>query len=173
VRVFASAKIAAIGSETAAKLSQFGIKADFVPSIFTGEQLGKQLIRSTNLQKKKILLLRSQLASSELIDLLSQAAAKVDDVAVYTVVEEKSDSAWLTEEIKNGRIDWLTFASPSSAKIFFKQIPGELVNSANVRLASIGPTTSEQLKNLGLTVDTEAAEHTIDNLLAAIEKIYK
>ena len=172
-RVFGSAKIAAIGSETAAKLSEFDIKADFVPSIFTGEQLGKQLIRFTNLQKKKILLLRSQLASNELIDLLSQATAKVDDVAVYTIAEEKADSAWLTEKIKNGRIDWLTFASPSSAKIFFKQIPSKLVNSAKVRLASIGPVTSEQLKNLGLTVDTEAVEHTIDGLLAAIEEICK
>ncbi len=58
-RVFGSAKIAAIGSETAAKLSEFGIKADFVPTVFTGEQLGKQLMCFTNLRDKKILLLRS------------------------------------------------------------------------------------------------------------------
>ena len=62
-RVFASAKIAAIGSETAAKLDEFGIKADFVPNIFTSKELGKQLIGFANLKGKKVLLLRSQLAS--------------------------------------------------------------------------------------------------------------
>ena len=40
-RVFGSIKIAAIGSETAAKLSEFGVKADFAPSIFTCEELAK------------------------------------------------------------------------------------------------------------------------------------
>jgi len=62
-RVFASARIAVVGGETAATLSSFGIKADFVPTVFTSQQLGKQLIRSANLMGKRVLLLRSQLAS--------------------------------------------------------------------------------------------------------------
>jgi uroporphyrinogen III methyltransferase/synthase len=106
-RVFASAKIAAIGSETAAKLSQFGINADFVPSVFTGKELANELITYTNLNGRKVLLLRSQLASKELVELLTQAGAEVQDVAVYTAVEEQSDSAPLTEKINNGRVDWL------------------------------------------------------------------
>ncbi len=180
-RVFASAKIAAIGSETAAKLSEFGIKADFVPNVFTSKELGKQLISFTNLQNKKVLLLRSQLArqthgglaSNELGELLDSAGAEVDDVPVYTAVTIKNKCSWLIEKIERGEIDWLTFASPSSAKGFFEQIPAELVNSSNTRIASIGPVTSEQLKTLGLKVDVQAVEHTIDGLLAAIEKTYK
>jgi uroporphyrinogen III methyltransferase/synthase len=172
-RVFASAKIAAIGSETAAKLTQFGIKADFVPSVFTGKELANELIASVNLSGKKVLLLRSQLASKELVELLAQAGAVVQDVAVYTAVEEKSNSAPLTEKINDGRVDWLTFASPSSARAFFEQIPGEVVNSSDVKVASIGPVTSEQLKDLGVKVDITATEHTIDGLLAAIEESEK
>ena len=172
-RVFASAKIAAIGSETAAKLSEFGIKADFVPNVFTSKELGKQLISFTNLQNKKVLLLRSQLASNELSELLDIAGAEVDNVPVYTAVTIKNKCSWLIEKIEMGEIDWLTFASPSSAKGFFEQIPGELVNSSNTKVASIGPVTSEQLKNLGIRVDVQATEHTTDGLLAAIEKMYK
>jgi len=170
-RIFASAKIAAIGSETAAKLSQFGIKADFVPTVFTSKELGKQLISFANLQGKKVLLLRSQLASNELTELLGKAGAKVDDVPVYTVVTVKSDCRWLREKIRNGEIDWLTFTSPSSARAFFEQIPAELVNSGNVRVASIGPVTSEQLKNLGIRVKVQAVEHTIDGLIEVMEKV--
>jgi len=171
-RIFGPAKIAAIGSETADKLSEFGIKADFVPTVYTGEQLGKQLMCFTNLQDKKILLLRSQLASMELVGLLEQAGADVLDVAVYTTVEQKNESNWLIEKIDRGEIDWLTFASPSSARMFFEQIPIQIINSGNVKVASIGPTTSEQLKNLGVRVDVTAGEHTIDGLLDAIEKTH-
>jgi uroporphyrinogen III methyltransferase/synthase len=179
-RIFGSAKIAVIGSETATTLSKFGIKADFMPSIFTGEQLGKQLMCFTNLQGKKILLLRSQLArqtyggraSMGLVELLEQAGADVLNVAIYTAVEQKSESGWLIERIGKGEIDWLTFASPSSVKMFFEQVPTQVVNSANAKVASIGPTTSEQLKNLGIRVDVTAIEHTIDGLLDAIEKTY-
>ncbi len=172
-RVFASTKIAAIGSETAAKLTEFGIKADFVPGVFTSKELGKQLISFANLQGRKVLLLRSQLASSELSELLETAGAEVDNVPVYTIATVKNQCSWLIEKIKKDEIDWLTFASPSSANAFFEQIPTDLINSGNIRVASIGPVTSEQLKNLGIRVDAQAAEHTTDGLLAAIEKMCK
>jgi len=172
-RVFSSAKIAAIGSQTAAKLEHFGIKADFVPTVFTSYELGRQLISYTNLRSKKVLLLRSQLASNELVEILDKAKAEVQDVAVYTAVEEKTECAWLIEEISKGRIDWLTFASPSSANGFFEQIPGDLINSGNVKVASIGPVTSERLKTLGLRIDVTATDHTIDSLLDAIEQTYR
>ena len=172
-RVFGSAKIAAVGSETAAKLSEFGIKPDFVPGIFTGKELAKQLIGYTNLQGKKILLLRSKLASNELAELLVAAGADVDDVPVYTTATEKSECSWLIEKIESGRVDWLTFCSSSSVRGFFEQISSELINSSDIKVASIGPATSEQLKNLGIRVDVQAAVHTVDGLLAAIEGTYE
>jgi len=172
-RAFGSGKIAAIGSETAAKLSEFGIQADFVPTVFTSCELGKQLDGFANLYDRRILLLRSQLASNELVKLLQQAKAKVDDVPVYTIKTERSKCAWLTERISKGEIDWLTFASPSSVKAFFEQVPAEIVNSSDVKVASIGPVTCEQLKSLDVRIDVTAKEHTIDGLLAAIEGTYE
>ena len=174
-RVFGSAKVAAIGGRTADRLSEFGIKADFVPGIFTSRELGKQLIGFTNLRNKKILLLRSQLASNELLEILAGAGAgaEVDNVAVYTAIAAKSESAWMAEAISQGAIDWLTFASPSSVDGFFEQIGSEAVNSGNVKVASIGPVTSERLTELGITVDVTAKEHTLDGLLDAIEEVEK
>jgi uroporphyrinogen III methyltransferase/synthase len=172
-RVFGSAKIAAIGDKTAAKLNEYGIKADFVPNVFTSEQLGRQLPGFTNLQNKKILLLRSELASNELVELLSQAGAKVDNVYVYTAEQEKGDSSWFTEEISKGTIDWLTFTSPSSVDGFFGRIHKGIINKSKVRTASIGPVTTERLKQLGVSVDVTATEHTVDGLLDAIEECCK
>ena len=172
-RIFGSTKIAAIGGKTADKLSEFGIQADFVPGVFTSKELGRQLIAHTNLKDKKILLLRSKIASNELVELLQKAGAEINDVAIYTAQQEKNDNRWLIEEINKGRIDWLTFASPSSVDGFFAGIPRDLVNSANVKVVSIGPVTSERLKNLGVNVDITAVEHTLDGLIDAIEQMYK
>jgi len=172
-RVFSSAKIAAIGSETAATLGRFGIKADFVPSVFTSRELGKQLAAFCNLHGRKVLLLRSQLASDELVEWLERARAKIESVPVYRIVTVKSKCSWLIEKINASAIDWLTFASPSSVRAFFEQIPDDTVNSSSAKVASIGPVTSEQLRSLGIKIDAEATEHTIDGLLTTIENTYK
>ncbi len=172
-RVFGSAKIAAIGSQTAEKLSRFGIRADFVPSVFTSEEFGKQLLNFVYLLDKKVLLLRSQIASNMLVELLEKGGAVVNDVAVYTAVSQKGESDRLVEKISKGEVDWLTFASPSSVNGFFEQIDIDVVRFAKAKIASIGPVTSERLLNLGVNVDVTADEHTLDGLLSAIEKIYK
>jgi uroporphyrinogen III methyltransferase/synthase len=172
-RIFGSTKIAAIGGKTADRLSEFGIRADFVPGVFTSKELGRQLIAHTNLKGKKILLLRSKIASNELAELLEKAGAEVNDVAIYTAEKAKSKTDRLIEEINRGRIDFLTFASPSSVDNFFEQVPADLVNSANTKVASIGPVTSERLKTTGVNVDITAAEHTLDGLISAIENTYK
>ncbi len=172
-RVFGSAKIAAIGSETAGTLSRFGIKADFVPSAFTSKELGKQLAEFANLKDKKALLLRSQLASDELAAWLKKAGAEILNVPVYRIDTIKNKCKELVEKIADGEIDWLTFASPSSVRAFFEQIQADAANAGRVKIASIGPMTSEQLQSLGIRVDVEASEHTIDGLLDAIEQTYK
>ncbi|MEA3227423.1 MAG: uroporphyrinogen-III C-methyltransferase [Planctomycetota bacterium] len=169
-RAFGSAKVAAIGSKTAEKLAEFGIKADFVPDVFTGRELGRQLLGFANLYDKKVLLLRSAIASNELVEVLTEGGAKVDNVAVYTAAQVKSDTSSLVEALGEGTIDWVTFASPSSVDGFFGQVPIGTVNSSKAKVASIGPVTSGRLKELGVKVDVTAAEHTIDGLVDSIEQ---
>ena len=169
-RIFGRAKIAAIGERTAEKLAEFGIRADFVPSVFTSEELAEQLVNFSNLQGKKILLLRSQLASKELVESLSKAGANVEDTAIYTAVPKNGDTSKLIEQIKAGQIDWLTFASPSAVDAFFKQIDAGLVSTGKIRFASIGPVTSGAIERLGVRVDVTAQKHTLDGLLDAMEK---
>ncbi|MGA2071163.1 MAG: uroporphyrinogen-III C-methyltransferase [Sedimentisphaerales bacterium] len=165
-RVFGSAKIAAIGVRTAEKLSQFGLKADFVPDAFTSKDLAEGLIDFTNLRDKKVLLLRSLIASDDLPQLLEAAGASVDNVPVYTHEKNLCDMKPLSER----PIHWLTFASPFAATCFFEQVSVDFVKSSGAKVASIGPVTSKKLAELGVKVDVEAAEHTFDGLLAAIEQ---
>ena len=165
-RVFGSAKIAAIGVRTAETLAAFGIKADFVPSAFTSKDLAVGLIDFTNLRDKKVLLLRSQIASDDLSQLLEAAGASVDNVPVYTHEKNLCDLKPLSEK----SIHWLTFASPFAATCFFEQVSVDFVKSKDAKVASIGPVTSKKLAELGMKVDVEASEHTFDGLISAIEQ---
>jgi len=169
-RVFASNRLATLGAKTAASLAQYGIKADFVPTVFTGRELGIQLIALTNLHDKKVLLLRSQLATNDLVEVLQQGGAQVQDVPLYTAVPQTGDAADLTEKIQQGAIHWVTFASPSAVRNFFEKISPETVNASDAKVASIGPVTTAQLEKLGVRVDLTASEHTTDGLLDAIEQ---
>ncbi len=165
-RVFSSAKIAAIGIRTGDCLSNFGIKADFVPEAFTSSQLAKGLIEFTNLKNKKVLLLRSQIASDDLPQLLEAAGASVHNVPVYTQEKNLCDF----KAVSQNKIDWLTFASPFAADCFFEQAGADFVKKTNAKVASIGPVTSKKLAALGMKIDIEASEHTFDGLISAIEE---
>jgi uroporphyrinogen III methyltransferase/synthase len=168
-RVFASVRLATLGTKTAECLARYGIKADFVPTVFTGRDLGLQLLSFTNLKDKQVLLLRSELASDELIDVLRQGGAQVHDVSTYTAVPQQGDATTLENQMQQGQIHWLTFASPSAVRGFFEQVRSDLINAGRAKVASIGPVTSRELTELGVRIDLEAVEHTVDGMLDAIE----
>ena len=165
-RIFAGTKIACIGSETANALDDFGIKADFVPAVFTSEELADNFIKEQNPAGKKILLLRSALADSALAEKLKSAKAKIKQVSIYTAQKLKSSSM----EISKGDIDWITFASSFAVECFFKDFKPEDIDK-KIKIASIGPVTTNTLKKFGIKPAVEAKEHTIDGLIDAMEEV--
>ncbi len=170
-RCLAGVRVAAIGAETARALEQFGIRADFVPSIYTSRELARELMDFADLRGRKIVLFRSQLGSAELAEILGKAGAEVEDVAVYTLTKNTFDAEQVKTQMTKGRVDWVTFASPFAAECFVEQIGEETVKTTGAKVASIGPVTSEKLRQLGVQVETRADEHTIDGLIAAIEQV--
>ncbi len=168
-RVFSSARIAAIGRQTARTLAEYAIVADFVPMVYTSAGLGRELIAAAELKSKNVLLFRSAQADDQLKEALTAAGANVEQSSVYTVGKRKCDCSRITEMLTAGQIEWVSFASPSAVESFFEQISAELVSSGRVRIASIGPVTSSRLMQLGQNIDAEAGEHTIDGLLDVIK----
>jgi uroporphyrinogen III methyltransferase / synthase len=65
-----------------------------------------------------------------------------------------------------GGADLVTFTSSSTVRFFFEQAGGAI--GPRTRLASIGPVTSETLREHGREPDLQAARHDIDGLVEAI-----
>jgi uroporphyrinogen-III synthase len=167
-RALAGPRIACIGSESASCLAEHGIRADFVPTRYTGRAMVEELSKQKSLAGKKIVLLRSGIAPDDLPRALLQLGAIVTDCPVYTVESQQNDPSGLLSQLSNNQIDWITFTSSSTVRSFFEQISPDCVRESRTRIASIGPETTRQLKNLGFRVDLEATRHTIEGLVRAM-----
>ena len=157
-RDLAGLTIAAIGPGTARALLAHGIKADVVPERSVAEALVEALV---DVPIERALIARAEEARDVLPDALRARGAEVDLLALYRTVAEPLDDGARAAALG---ADYATFTSASSAR-FFHEAAGTLDGP---RLISIGPVTSEQLRELGYEPAVEASDHTPDGLVAAL-----
>ncbi|GCE02863.1 uroporphyrinogen-III synthase [Dictyobacter aurantiacus] len=178
-------RIATIGPATAASLAQYGVTADLIPDEYIAEGVINALqqdavARQVPLAGQRILLARAAEARKILPAELRQSGAQVDEVpAYYTVPVARDDERGreVLRLLQQGQLDILTFTSSSTVRNFVAWLQSCVVEGAipalddvqqHVQVASIGPITSQTARELGLNVDIEATEFTIEGLVQAI-----
>lgn len=174
-------RVAAIGPATATALTHYRIQPDLVPDIYVAESVAAALIRDSqqrgeSLQGKRILLPRAAEARNVLVTELQRVGAVVDEVAAYTTVSVADDDQRGREIVKllqRGEIDIITFTSSSTVRNFMQwfrscAIDDTFMHHPLLKIACIGPITSQTARELGLDVDIEAKEFTIEGLVEAI-----
>jgi len=161
-RALAGATVAAIGPGTARALAERGVLADVVPERFVAEALVEALA-DVDVKGARVLVARAAEARDVLPDALRERGAEVDVVALYeTVREEPTPDA--VEAAQSA--DYVTFTSSSTVRNLTDAL-GERFPSA-AHIVSIGPVTSEAVREAGLAVNVEAERHDIDGLVAAL-----
>ncbi|HET9119441.1 MAG TPA: uroporphyrinogen-III C-methyltransferase [Solirubrobacterales bacterium] len=161
-RALANASVAAIGAGTEAALAAHGVIADIVPDRFVAEELVEAL-DALDLQGKPVLIARAAEARELLPEALRKKGAEVDVIALYQTVAEEADP----EALERARdADFITFTSSSTVRNFV-DATGDGVPSG-ARVVSIGPVTSQAIRDAGLAVDVEAERHDIDGLVGAL-----
>jgi uroporphyrinogen III methyltransferase/synthase len=161
-RALAGATVAAIGPGTARALAERGIAADVVPERFVAEALVEALA-DIEVEGKRVLVARAAEARDVLPDALRERGAEVDVVALYETVREQPDE----EEIEAAQsADYITFTSSSTVTNLIEAL-GDHFPTAPCTV-SIGPITSQTIRDAGLEVDVEAGRHDVDGLLAAL-----
>jgi len=172
----AGATLAAIGPATAGALEVRGVACDVVPDDYATEGLLEALeARGVAPAGARVLIPRAREARGVLPDTLRERGALVDVLPVYDTLP--AEGLALPVESVEGA-DYITFTSSSTARQFAGLM--EAAGSADpagrplaarlsaARLCSIGPVTSETLRELGLTVAVEAREFTASGLVAAL-----
>ncbi|HOK67686.1 MAG TPA: uroporphyrinogen-III C-methyltransferase [Anaerohalosphaeraceae bacterium] len=170
-RAFGRARIACIGPETARALGEYGLRADFIPTTFTGQALAEELSAKEPPAGKKFLLLRSAVAPDDLPKSLQRQGAVVEEVSIYTVEPAELPARLIEpilERLGRRRIDWILFASSSAVSAFLKFVPKETVLKSGAKIASIGPSTTRRLLEEELPAALEAPVHTLEGLTEAL-----
>jgi uroporphyrinogen III methyltransferase/synthase len=167
---FEGAKLAAIGSGTAAALEAHGLRADVVATESRGEGLARALLDAMA-PGDSLLLLRAAVARDVLPGALRAAGHPVEVVSVYeTRAASGPEVARVLGELERGEIDAVTFTSASAVESFLAVAGGrEESMLARTIVASIGPITSDALAARGLRADVTAAKTTLEGLLDALE----
>lgn len=171
VRPLGHLKIASIGEGTAQALEKFGLKADVIPEEYVAESLADAM-EPLLLSSDRVLMPRALEARLVLEERLG------DRCMVHEIPTYRTEQEDLSEEGKRALIDYapsfITFASSSTVRHFVRMAgPEVLASMKDTKMISIGPVTSDTMRELGLPVHKEASPHTIPGLVDAAVRILK
>jgi len=159
--------IAAIGPATRKAIERRGLPVDVMPEEYVAEAVVAEL--KPEVKGKRVLLVRAKVARDVIPNELIKAGAKVDVIEAYETVLPESSRTELALVLRDPRRkpDVITFTSSSTVKNFLDLLgKGNHALLTGTKLASIGPVTSETMRQHGLRVDIEAREYTIPSLVA-------
>ncbi len=172
-RSLAGVRVASIGPGTSSELAAHGILADVTAERSLAEGLVEAL---ADVPVTRALIARARGGRDVLADALRARGAEVDVLDLYQSVAEPLAAATL-EAVRAA--DYVTFTSSSTVRNLLDALApdgatgegaqgdGGLL-SPHARVVSIGPLTSATLRERGVDVDVEAAQHDVDGLLQAL-----
>ncbi len=160
-----SARIATVGAATRAAAGQNGLAVDLVPEKYVAESLVETL-GARDLKDKRVLIPSAAATRDVVPAALTRLGARVDVVEAYRNVIPTQAAERAKEVFREPLPDWVTFASSSAVDNTIQLIGIESLQC--MKIATIGPVTTETLRRHGLKAAAEANPHNIEGLLNAI-----
>ena len=168
VRALHGARIAAVGSETAAALAARGVLADVVPDEFRAEGVAAAM-RAAGVTGTRVLLARAAAAREILPQLLRAAGAEVEEVASYATALPPTDPRELRDLLAARAVDLVTFTSSSTVRHFAELLGDDAAALLRgVPVGCIGPITADTARQAGLSVVLQPSTYTVPAFTQAI-----
>jgi uroporphyrinogen-III synthase len=166
---FSHLRIAAVGSATAQALREMGLKIAVMPREYVAESLLEALGDQAGSQR--VLLARAAVARDVIPDALRAQGATVDVVDAYRTVVPADSVAQMRTILGHtgGPPDAATFTSSSTVTNFLQVLQkAGVAPPKSMRAISIGPITSQTLRDHGWEPAAEADPHDLNGLLQAV-----
>lgn len=164
-------KIAAVGSATSRALRELGFAVQVTPEEYVAESLLAAL--GDQLRGARVLLARATIARDLIPDTLTARGALVDVVEAYRTVIPADSTKQITELFASAEQSphAATFTSSSTVTNFFHLLAsaGIARPPASMKAISIGPVTSQTLRDHKWEPAAEADPHDLVGLVAAIQ----
>ena len=166
---FSKIKIACVGQSTSSALYRHGISVELIPDHFQSEGLINSLSQY-DLKNKRCWLIQAESPRKTLRIFLENKGAIILSTSVYRTVPSGEDTPFLLEELNQGKLDWIIFASPSAVENFNKFLPEGFWENLAVKpkIACIGETTEFSLKSLGWSVELRPVIQDFEHLVKSL-----
>jgi uroporphyrinogen-III synthase len=159
------ARVAAIGDGTATAFRSWtGGAPDLVPKAFTTAALARSFPRGSG----RVLCARADIAPEGLEGALAAKGWSLERVDAYRTRMPIRLPAEAREALARGEVDAITFTSASTVRGFVGAA-GRIAGSPKV--VCIGPVTSKEARAHGMPVHAVARPHTMDGVVAALERV--
>ena len=162
-------RIAAIGPSTANKIKEYRFTVDLLPEKFVAEGLIESF-KNQSIEHQKVMWVKAEETRDVIYHELTAMGAIIDSCLAYRTVPETEDPTGAAEVLKTLGADLITFASGSSVESFMNM---GLAWPEGCGAASIGPVTSQALRESGQEPQVEAREHNIPGLVQAIREHFE
>ena len=158
------ARICAIGPATRAAIEALHLKVDLMGKEYVAEGL-LAAFAAHDLAGKRVLLPRAAVARDLVPAELARRGALVNVVEAYrTVIPE--DAPARVRAALDCHPHCVTFTSSSTVQNFVAVAGAEPLRA--IKVASIGPITTQTARSLGIEVAAQAKQFTIDGLVQAV-----
>ena len=158
------AKIAAVGDGTAERFRRWSRRdPDLVPKAFTIAALGRAFPKGSG----RVLTPRADVAPEGLEDALARKGWSPTRVDAYRTRMPRSLPFEARAALRSGDVDAVTFTSASTVRGFVRAMG---VVKGNPKVVCFGPVTAREAREHGLRVHAVADPHTVDGLVAALER---
>lgn len=159
------AKVAAIGDGTGRAFRAWARRPpDLTPATFTTAGLARAFPRGEG----RVLCARADIAPAGLEDALAAKGWSPVRADAYRTRMAHTLPADARAALRDGRVDAITFTSASTVQGFVGAMG---VVRGNPKVVAIGPVTAREARARGLRVSAVARPHTIEGLVAAVERI--
>ena len=137
---------------------------DLTPATFTTAGLARAFPRGEG----RVLCARADIAPAGLEDALAAKGWSPVRADAYRTRMAHTLPADARAALRDGRVDAITFTSASTVQGFVGAMG---VVRGNPKVVAIGPVTAREARARGLRVSAVARPHTIEGLVAAVERI--
>jgi uroporphyrinogen-III synthase len=176
IRSLGLLRCAAVGDTTAAAIRAQHLKVECQPKVATAAALAHDMIATGSLDSAKVLVITGNLNRDEFVIQLEDARAIVDRLQVYKTEKTDLSADPAAADFRERGADAILFASSSAVQSFVDQAAAlkPAKNATRPLAGSIGPQTSETMKQVGMPIDFTAKMPSLDSLvLALVAKLAK
>ena len=164
-------RIACVGAATAKEVEKFNLEVELVPEDSTAEHLAKALVDTDSLDSANVLVVTGNRNREVLVKLLEEVGrAIVDVMPLYETDYADVEKLPTLDYYRTHGADAIVFTSSSTVDSFAEQ-EDVLTLREGARKpihCSIGPITSESLKDNGMSVDLESPKSSLESVVETL-----